>query len=77
MIEDTHIIKLKIKKNKGTLVQLLHFFIKYINERKKTYNKNMNLNKIMSIQSKDSHVCQKSLPLDLETTLLTLIFSRS
>ena len=53
MIEDTHIIKLKIKKNKGThgcvlerpwgtLVQLLHFFIKYINERKKTYNKNMN-----------------------------------
>ena len=28
----------------------------------------------MSIQSKDSHVCQKSLPLDLETTLLTLFF---
>ena len=42
MIEDTHIIKLKIKKNKGTLVQLMYFFIKYINERKKTYNKNMN-----------------------------------
>ena len=28
----------------------------------------------MSIQSKDSHVCQKSLPLDLETTLQTLFF---
>ena len=28
----------------------------------------------MSIQSKDSHVCQKSLPFDLETTLLTMFF---
>ena len=28
----------------------------------------------MTIQSKDSHVCQKSLPLDLETTLVTIFF---
>ena len=67
-VEDTHIIM----SEKSTLLQLLHFFIKYINE-KKTHNiTKYELNKIMSIQSKDSSVCQKS-----RDSTANHIFSRS
>ena len=59
-VEDTNIINLKSIKNRSTLLQLLHFLIKYIIE-KKTRTK-YEINKIMSIQSKDfhAHVCQNS-----------------